>query len=126
LGGRYTLCKFVLENQPVYWLSLATVPLSILHRIRKLLFNFLWKGNTDTHHYHLANWESLARPKRFGGWGLLNIITFSKALATTTLWRALTSNGLWQKVLKEKYLHSMSVIKWLRSETFANPLASKI
>lgn len=126
LGGRHTLCKSVLENESVYWLSLVVVPLSILQRIRKLLINFLWKGNTNTHHYHLANWESLAQPKRFGGWGLLNIIIFSKALTTTTLWRALTSNGLWKKVLKEKYLHSVSVIKWLRSETFAKPSTSKI
>jgi hypothetical protein len=63
LGDRHTLCKVVLESQSVYSLSLFVVPISILHRLRKLLYNFLWKGNVDAHHYHLANWETLVRPK---------------------------------------------------------------
>jgi hypothetical protein len=90
LGGRYTLCKVVLESQPVYWFSLASVPQSILHKLRKLLFNFLWNGNADTNHFHLSRWETLARPKSLGGWGFLNIFTFNKALAASTLWRVLT------------------------------------
>jgi hypothetical protein len=126
LGGRYTLCKAVLESQPVYWLSLASVPLSILHKLRKLLYNFLWNGNADTNHFHLVRWETLARPKCFGGWGFRNIFTFSKALAATTLWRVLTKDGLWQKVIKEKYFHSKTVFNWLRSTSFHQFSASKI
>jgi hypothetical protein len=126
LGGRFTLCKAVLESQPVYWISLAAIPRSILHRLRKILFNFLWKGNIDASHLHLANWDSLARPKRFGGWGLLNIYNFSSALAATTLWRVLTTEGLWQKVLKEKYLCSTTIDTWLHSDTFTQPVASKM
>jgi hypothetical protein len=41
LGGRYTSCKVVLKIQPVYRFLLASVPQSILNRLRKLLFNFL-------------------------------------------------------------------------------------
>jgi hypothetical protein len=41
LGGRYILCKAVLESHLVYWLSLASIPSSILHKLRKLLYNFL-------------------------------------------------------------------------------------
>jgi hypothetical protein len=66
LGGRFTLCKAVLESQPIYWFSLASIPLSILHKLRNLLYNFLWNGNVDTNHFHLCHWETLARPKRMG------------------------------------------------------------
>jgi hypothetical protein len=66
LGGRFTLCKYMLESQPVYWLSLASIPLSILHKLRSLLYNFLWNGSADTNHFHLCRWETLARPKRLG------------------------------------------------------------
>jgi hypothetical protein len=111
LGGRYILCKAVLESQPVYWLSLASIPLSILHKLRKLLYNFLWNGSGDTKHYHLCRWETLARPKRLGGWGFHNIFSFSKALAASTLWRVITKEGIWHKVIKEKYFHtSQSII----------------
>jgi hypothetical protein len=126
LGGRYTLCKAVLESQPVYWLSLASILLSILHKLRKLLYNFLWNGSGDSKHYHLCRWETLARPKRFGGWGFRNIFSFSKALAATTLWRVLTKEGIWHKVIKEKYFPFITVNNWLRSVSFHQPSASKI
>ena len=34
LGGHLVLVKVVLESQPVYWLALANIPSSVLHRIR--------------------------------------------------------------------------------------------
>jgi hypothetical protein len=115
-----------MESQPIYWSSLASVPQSILHRLRKLLFNFLWNGNVDSSHYHLCHWETLTHPKSYGGWGLRNIFSFSKSLAASTFWRVLTKQVLWQKVLKEKYFSFMTVKNWLRSATFQNSLASKI
>jgi hypothetical protein len=49
LGGRYTLVKNVLEGQPVYWMSMEAIPRSVLKKIKKLMFKFLWNGNKDTH-----------------------------------------------------------------------------
>jgi hypothetical protein len=45
LGGRFVLIKAVLESQPVYWMALAHISISVLHRIRKLSISFLWSGN---------------------------------------------------------------------------------
>lgn len=42
LGRRLILLKSILERAPVYWLSLAKVPKSILKKIRKVSFRFLW------------------------------------------------------------------------------------
>jgi hypothetical protein len=93
IGGRFTLLKVVLESQPIYWLSLAVIPCSILNTLRKLMFNFLWKNNNESHQIHLCNWEQIALPKSFGGWGIRNIFDFSKSLAANTFWRVL--NGDW-------------------------------
>jgi hypothetical protein len=87
LGRVFTLLKFVLESQPVYWMSLAVVPRSVLNSMRKLMFNFLWRRNNESNHLHLCKWEHISLPKKFGGWGIRNIFYFSKALATNTLWR---------------------------------------
>jgi hypothetical protein len=84
MGGRYTLLKFVLERQPVYRMSLAAIPLSVLNNLRKLVFNFIWKGNSESTHYHLYKWEQLTLPKKYGGWGLRNIFDFNKSLATNS------------------------------------------
>jgi hypothetical protein len=44
LGGRFTLIKAVLECQPVYWMALAAIPVSVLDKLRKLTYNFLWSA----------------------------------------------------------------------------------
>jgi hypothetical protein len=72
LGGRYVLIKVVLESQPVYWLALAHIPGSVLNQIRMMTFSFLWSEQNSSS-YHLCKWETLARPKSFGGWGIRNI-----------------------------------------------------
>jgi hypothetical protein len=104
LGGRYTLIKVVLEGQPVYWMALAAIPTLVLDKLRKLTYNFLWSGNTDHYRQHLCNWETLAKPKNKGGWGIINIFHFNKALAANSLWRVLTKEGIWSTVIKDKYL----------------------
>jgi len=120
LGGRYILCKLVLEIQPIYWLSFVAIPTSILHKLRSLLYNFLWNGNREKNNYHLCRWELLARPKRRGGWGLHNIFDFGKALATSTLWRVIPKPGIWHRVLKGKYPPPpfTTISNWLRSTSF--------
>jgi hypothetical protein len=44
LGGRYVLVKSVLESLPVFWLAVANFPISVLNKIRRVMFNFLWSG----------------------------------------------------------------------------------
>ena len=42
LGGRLILIKVVLNGFPVYWFALAHVPKSILNKLKKYIFSFLW------------------------------------------------------------------------------------
>jgi hypothetical protein len=61
-----------------------------------------------------------------GGWGILNIFDFSKALATITLWRVLMGKGIWHKIIMDKYLGKINVTSWLRSSSFIQNGDSKI
>jgi hypothetical protein len=70
-------------------MALAAIPASVLTKLRKLIFNFLWSGCSDHHRQHLCNWQTLAKPKQKGGWGIQNLFHFSQALAANSLWRAL-------------------------------------
>jgi hypothetical protein len=115
IEGRYTLLKSVLEGQPIYWMALAAIPTSVLEKLRKLSYKFLWSGSKDHHKLHLCNWELLAKPKLKGGWGIRHIFKFNQALAANSLWRALTSNGIWSDIIKDKYLPYTSIATWLRS-----------
>jgi hypothetical protein len=115
LGGRYVLIKAVLESLPVYWMTLAHISLSVLHKIHRLSFSFLWSGIKNKHRYHLCSWHTIAKPKQLGGWGLRNIFVFYRALAMNTLWRALMKPGIWHRVIKDKYYPHVPVVSWLRS-----------
>ena len=64
--------------------------------------------------------------KIYGGWGIRNIFDFSKSLAANTLWRVLNGEGIWHRVIFDKYLHNMSVITWLKSSSFQHNGASRI
>jgi hypothetical protein len=55
LAGRYTLMKSVLEWKIVYWMLLEAIPGSIITKIRKKKFNFLWNGNQDRQRIHLCS-----------------------------------------------------------------------
>jgi hypothetical protein len=39
-----------------------------------------------------------------GGWGLKNVFYFSKALAAKFVWRLITTDSLWTKVISHKYI----------------------
>jgi hypothetical protein len=126
LGGRYILVKSVLEGQNVYWMSMEALPRIILNRIRKLMFQFLWTGHSEAQQYHLCRWEILSRPKNLGGWGFCNLPLFNLALNASTLWRVLTQPSIWQKVIKEKYLHNATLINWIRQSSHQCTSASRI
>jgi hypothetical protein len=95
---------------------MAAVPVSVLEKLRQLIYTFLWSGCREKKRLHLCNWDSIARPKKVGGWGIKNLAFFNKSLAEKSLWRGLTTEGIWKKVLKDKYLPYVSVSMWFRLE----------
>jgi hypothetical protein len=103
LGGRYTLAKVVLETQSDYWMALAVVPVYVLSRTHNLIFDFIWSRGVNTQGTHLFSWETIAKPKHLSGLGLQNIFLFNRALEANSLWRVLFKEGIWQKMIKDKY-----------------------
>ena len=85
MGGSLILIKSILENIPIYWMTLAKIPKSILDKIWQKCFAFLWSGNNQKLNYRLANWELISRPKIHGGWGINHIYDFGIALASKSL-----------------------------------------
>jgi hypothetical protein len=94
LGGHFVLIKVVLESQPVYWMALVVIPVSVLNKLRQLMFSFLWSRCSEKQHLHPCRWEKIAKPKLFGGWGLQNIFHFNRALVANSLWRVLMKDGI--------------------------------
>jgi hypothetical protein len=76
LGGRLVLVKAVLESQPVYWLALANIPSSILHRIRQVTYNFLWNGNKKRKGYHSVQLALYSPSEKIWGMGSAKYFQF--------------------------------------------------
>jgi hypothetical protein len=66
------------------------------------------------------------RPKSCGGWGFRNLIHFNTTLNANTLWRVLTQDGIWHRIVMDKYLHQSTIENWLRNDTFHLRSASRI
>jgi hypothetical protein len=52
----------------------------------------------------LVSWDRIAKPKKCGGWGFKNIVSFGKSLAAKIMWRSLFGIRLWHEVIIKKYL----------------------
>jgi hypothetical protein len=95
-------------------MALAAIPSTVLDKLGKLSYNFLWSSSSGYTRLHLSNWESLAKPKIKGGWGIQNLFHFNTALATNSLWHVLTKDGIRHTVIKDKYLPHCLVATWFR------------
>ncbi len=94
LARRLVLINSVLNGLPVYCFTLAQVPISIIHSMRRIIIWFLWNGSHKKLSYHLVNWERICSPKEKGGWGVKNLYYFNIALNLKTGWRTIIGSGL--------------------------------
>eukprot|EP00253_Pinus_taeda_P006554 PITA_06554 len=109
-AGRLTLIKAVIEATPVYWMTLAWIPRGILNRLQNICARFLWKGHHTRKKFAWVKWVTIARPKRWGGWGIKNLDLFAKALVAKLGWNLLTTDSLWSRVSQRKYIQPMPLM----------------
>uniref|UniRef100_A0A2N9ESY8 PARP catalytic domain-containing protein n=1 Tax=Fagus sylvatica TaxID=28930 RepID=A0A2N9ESY8_FAGSY len=110
-GGRLTLLKSTLSSLPTYFLSLFTIPISVVRRtkkhrrrIEKLQREFLWGGMGDEVKHHLVGWDKVCAPKEVGGLGVRSLFLTNKALLGKWLWRfGVEGHHLWRRVLVAKF-----------------------
>eukprot|EP00253_Pinus_taeda_P027771 PITA_27771 len=113
-AGRLTLVNSVLQAMPVFWAALTWIPKGILHKIKRICSRFLWSGAKEDSVLPWVAWDKIARPKEWGGWGIKNLNDFSTSLAAKSGWRIISSENLWTRVVKRKYIDPMTLDNWIR------------
>eukprot|EP00253_Pinus_taeda_P022290 PITA_22290 len=103
-------------------------PSSNLHhkKMSSLAANFLWGGRSFQSKIHLIRMEDISRPRKDGGWGLLNLKIFGKALIYKTLHRGIFGSGPWSLLINRKYLKGKGIIFWYRRKTLGKKSGSAI
>ena len=114
LGGRLTLINSVLTNLPMYMMSFLEIPKGVIKKIDYFRSRFFWQGDGHKRKYRLARWDIICRPKDQGGLGIQDLEIKNKALLSKWLHKLLTTDGVWQQMLRNKYLGSqpLSQAQW--------------
>jgi len=93
----------------MFMMSFFEIPKGVLKNLDKFRSRFFWQGSSDKHKYRLVKWDILCRPKDQGGLGIVNLQLQNKCLLAKWLVNLLNTDGMWQKLLTNKYLHSKSL-----------------
>jgi hypothetical protein len=108
VGCRLVLINSVLTRLVMFMLSFFEVPRGVLKKIDYYRFRFYWQSDQHKKKYRLMRWNIICQPKEQGGLGIQNINVQNRCLLSKWLFK-LINEGIWQKLLKRKYLRSQMI-----------------
>jgi hypothetical protein len=93
----------------MFMLSFFEVPRGVLEKID--YYRSMFYGQSDQHKkkYRLTRWNIIYQPKEQGGLGIINIDVQNKCLLSKWLFKLINEEGLWQNILKRKYLKTQTI-----------------
>ncbi|WVZ62463.1 hypothetical protein U9M48_012212 [Paspalum notatum var. saurae] len=109
VGGRLVLINSVLSSLPLFMLSFFEVPRKVLKKLEYLRLRFYWQNDEHKKKYRLLKWVTLCQPKDMGGLGIQNLDIQNKCLLSKWLFKLLNEDGLWQNLLRNKYLRNKTL-----------------
>jgi hypothetical protein len=112
LGGRLVLINAILTNMILYMLSFFHIPKGILNRLDYLRLRFFWQGDSEKKKYRLTKWSVVCRPKDQCGLDVHDLEVKNMPLLGKWLAKLLTGDGIWQQLLRKKYVGS-KVLSWV-------------
>jgi hypothetical protein len=89
----------------MYMMSFFAIPLGVLKKLNYFFSRFFWQ-QVAKRKYRLAKWSILCKPKDQGGLGIWDLDIQNTALLSKWLYKLLTTDGIWQQLIHNKYLGS--------------------
>jgi hypothetical protein len=71
--------------------------------------HFFWQSDRLKIKYRLTKWNIICRPKDEGGLGIEVLEIKNKCFLSKWLYKIQNEEGVWQELLRNKYLHSKSL-----------------
>ncbi|KAK2664420.1 hypothetical protein Ddye_002994 [Dipteronia dyeriana] len=111
-ASRITLIKSMATSLPVYAMQSIKLPKEICSNLDEINKDILWGHTTDKRKMHLVNWETFCLPKAKEGRGIKQMKKMNQALLAKASWRLMQNeNGLWDSILKAKYIKDDNIGK---------------
>jgi hypothetical protein len=108
-GGRLTLVDACLSNLPSYVMSMFLLNKTFIEKLDKHRRRFFWHGKKQKKGYYMVKWTRVCRSKKKGGLGVKDLRKQNISLLCKWWWKLDTLDGLWQKIVKAKYLRNKTV-----------------
>jgi hypothetical protein len=107
-GDRFALINLVLTRLPMFMLSFFERPKGVWKRVDSFSSRFFCQSDGHKWKYIINRWNIICQQKdqvvlRFEVLEIKN-----KCLLRKWLYKLLTEQGVWQELLRNKYLHSKS------------------
>jgi hypothetical protein len=106
-GGHLTLVNSSLSSLPSYFMSPFYLNNSFLEKMDKHRRRFFWHGKKVKKGYYMVKWCKVCHSKKKGGLGVLDLRNIS--LLCKWWWKLDTHQGLWEDIVKAKYLRNKSL-----------------
>ena len=117
VGGRMVLINLVLSSLPMFMMSFFELPKGVLEKIDCFRSRFYWQNDQHKRKYRLAKWEILCQPKDQGGLGIQNLDIQNKCLLSKWLFKLLNEDGMWQELLRNKYIKDKTLGSCVKKPT---------
>jgi hypothetical protein len=107
--GGSVMINYVLSSLAIFMISFFEIPKGVLQKIDYYRSRFFWQGNDHKKKYRLTRWDIICQPKDQGGLGIHNLELQNKCLLSKWLYKLINEEGVWQNLLKRKYLYNKSI-----------------
>ena len=97
------------------------LPKTIVKRLDRTRKRFFWQGSDTKKKYYLVKWTRVNKPKRKGGLGIHDLRKMNESLLCKWWWKLETKDGLWQQIVREKYI-KMGPIAQLKRKPTNSPI----
>jgi hypothetical protein len=109
--AKEVLIKSVAQALPTYMMSVFKIPFGICDALGKHTRAFWWGAANGKCKMQWIPWDTLVKPKSYGGMGFRDMRLFNQALLTHQAMRLITYlNSLCAQVLKAKYFPQGNVL----------------
>jgi hypothetical protein len=95
----------------MFMLSFFEIPKGVLEKIDYFRSRFFWQNDSQKKKYRLTKWSIICQPKDQGGMGIQNLEVQNQCLLSKWLFKLVNEEGLWQIILRNKYLTRQTIGK---------------
>jgi len=102
--GRVVLIQSNLESLPTHTMQCYKLPSRVTDQLDRINRDFFWKASPASRGMPLVAWDTICRPKKFGGLGLRKTAPVNTAFLAKLVWKFLTrADNYWVQQMRAKY-----------------------